>query len=104
MSLANVMAMSRVARNIVLVGDPMQLPQPIQGAHPGESGLSSLEYLIGEHRTVPADRGIFLPTTRRLHDDLCAFISRAVYEGRLSTVEQMKLVNTLCLLEEHGER
>jgi uncharacterized protein len=82
-SLANVMAMSRVARNIVLVGDPMQLPQPIQGAHPGESGLSSLEYLIGEHRTVPADRGIFLPTTRRLHDDLCAFISRAVYEGRL---------------------
>lgn len=83
MSLANVMAMSRVARNIVLVGDPMQLPQPIQGAHPGESGLSSLEYLIGEHRTVPADRGIFLPTTRRLHDDLCAFISRAVYEGRL---------------------
>jgi predicted RecB family nuclease len=82
-SLANVTAMSRAARNIVLVGDPMQLPQPIQGAHPGESGLSSLEYLIGDQRTVPADRGIFLPTTRRLHDDVCAFISRAVYEGRL---------------------
>lgn len=83
-SLANVMAMSRCARNIVLVGDPMQLPQPIQGAHPGQSGHSSLEYLIGDHRTVPADRGIFLPTTRRLHDDVCAFISRAVYEGRLA--------------------
>ncbi len=82
-SLANVMAMSRAARNIVLVGDPMQLPQPIQGAHPGESGLSSLEFLIGDHRTVPAERGIFLPTTRRLHDDVCAFISQAVYEGRL---------------------
>ena len=83
-SLANVMAMSRCARNIVLVGDPMQLPQPIQGAHPGQSGHSSLEYVIGDHRTVPADRGIFLPTTRRLHDDVCAFISRAVYEGRLA--------------------
>lgn len=82
-SLANVMAMSRAARNIVLVGDPMQLPQPIQGAHPGESGLSSLEYLIGDYRAVPADRGIFLPTTRRLHDDVCAFVSLAVYEGRL---------------------
>jgi hypothetical protein len=31
--LANMVAMARAARNIVLVGDPRQLPQVIQGAH-----------------------------------------------------------------------
>jgi AAA domain len=43
-SVANIVGMATSARNIVLVGDPMQLSQPIQGAHPGESGLSALEY------------------------------------------------------------
>ncbi|HET7400134.1 MAG TPA: TM0106 family RecB-like putative nuclease, partial [Usitatibacter sp.] len=34
-SLANVVAMGTAARSIVLLGDQMQLGQPIQGAHPG---------------------------------------------------------------------
>jgi len=84
-SLANVLAMARSARNIVLVGDPMQLPQPLQGSHPGESGHSCLEYLIGEHRVVPPDRGVFIPVSRRMHPRVCGFISTAVYEGRLSS-------------------
>lgn len=84
-SIANVVAMSRAARNIVLVGDPMQLSQPIQGAHPGRSGESALEYLMDAHRIVPADRGIFMPTSRRMHPDVCRFISHAVYEDRLSS-------------------
>ena len=37
-SLANVVAMGTCARNIVLLGDQMQLGQPIQGVHPGGSG------------------------------------------------------------------
>ena len=82
-SLANILAMSRAARNLVLVGDPMQLPQPLQGSHPGRSGESCLEYLIDGHRVVPADRGIFMPVSRRMHPDVCAYISTAVYEGRL---------------------
>lgn len=84
-SLANVVAMSRAARNIVLVGDPMQLPQPIQGAHPGRSGESALEYLLDGARIVPADRGIFMPESRRMHPGVCAFISKAVYEDRLGS-------------------
>ena len=60
-SLANILSMSRAARNLVLVGDPMQLPQPLQGTHPGRSGESCLEYLIDGHRVVPGDRGIFMP-------------------------------------------
>lgn len=82
-SIANIVAMGTCAKNIVLVGDPMQLPQPIQGAHPGESGSSALEYLLAGYNTVPLDQGIFLPISRRLHPDICRFVSDVVYEGRL---------------------
>ena len=34
MSLANVVAASGAARNLVLLGDPQQLDQPLQGVHP----------------------------------------------------------------------
>jgi uncharacterized protein len=82
-SLGNLVAMAGAAANIVLVGDQMQLPQPVQGVHPCETGLSSLEYLLEDKATVPEDRGILLNETRRLHPSLCAFISEAVYDGRL---------------------
>ena len=84
-SLANMAAMGRAARNIVLVGDPRQLPQVIQGAHPDPVNLSCLDWMLGEHATVPADRGIFLPTSRRMHPEVCRFISEQVYEGRLTS-------------------
>ncbi|GAG45503.1 unnamed protein product, partial [marine sediment metagenome] len=59
-SLANVVATGLSAENLVLIGDQMQLSQPILGTHPGESGKSALEYLLGEHATIPPDMGIFL--------------------------------------------
>jgi uncharacterized protein len=83
-SLANIVAMGVSAKNIVLVGDQMQLAQPVQGVHPGDSGKSGLQHLLGDRATVPPDRGIFLPTTRRMHPDICRFISDAVYDGRLT--------------------
>jgi AAA domain len=83
-SVANVVAMGTAARNIVLVGDQMQLGQPIQGVHPGEAGLSILDFLLGDQATVAPNRGIFLSHTRRLHPAVCQFISEAFYEGRLA--------------------
>ena len=83
--LANLVAIGRCARNLVLIGDPRQLPQVIQGAHPGPAGLSGLEYLLGDHATIPKEYGIFLPETRRMHPDLCHFISEQVYDGRLTS-------------------
>ncbi|MCA3035491.1 MAG: TM0106 family RecB-like putative nuclease [Rhodocyclaceae bacterium] len=80
---ANLVAMATSAKNIVLLGDQMQLGQPIQGVHPGDSGLSSLDFLLQGKATIPPDRGIFLETTWRMHPDICQFISDAVYEGRL---------------------
>jgi superfamily I DNA and/or RNA helicase len=82
-SLGNLVAMGLAARNLVLVGDQMQLAQPIQGVHPGRSGMSALEHLLEGYATVPPERGVFLELTRRMHPDVCRFISEAVYERRL---------------------
>jgi hypothetical protein len=82
-SLANLIAAGTCARNIVLLGDQMQLSQPIQGVHPGRSGESALDYLLDGRATIPSDRGIFLATSYRMHPEVCRFISDAVYDGRL---------------------
>jgi uncharacterized protein len=68
----------------VLLGDPNQLPQVSQGSHPDGAEASALEHLLGDARTVPDDRGLFLPTTRRLHPDICTYISEVFYDGRLT--------------------
>ena len=82
-SLGNLVAMAAAAKSIVLVGDQMQLGQPIQGVHPRDSGRSALDHLLEGHAVVPPERGIFLSKTWRMHPDLCAFVSAAVYEGKL---------------------
>ncbi len=82
-AIANIVAMGLSARNIVLVGDQRQLSQPAQGVHPGDSGLSALDFMLKDLATVPPGRGVFLPVTRRMHPDVCRFISEAVYDGRL---------------------
>jgi len=97
MSLANVLAASQAARSIVLLGDPQQLEQPQQGTHPGGADVSALEHILLGHKTIPADRGIFLPETWRLAPNICAFTSEVFYEGRLHAragLEQQVLVGT----------
>ncbi len=85
-ALANLVAMAPSTENIVLLGDQMQLEQPIQGAHPGDSGKSCLEYLLAEHATIPPSLGILLNTSMRLHPALCDVLSNAIYEGRLRSL------------------
>lgn len=83
-SVANLVSMGMAARNIVLMGDQMQLSQPVQGVHPGHSGDSILDYLLDGTPTIAADRGVFLAQSWRMHPQVCAFISHAVYDGQLS--------------------
>jgi predicted RecB family nuclease len=94
-SLANAVAMSRCAKNLVLLGDQMQLEQPIQGSHPGDSGMSVLQYALKDtaaskpdlpvfHAVVPQNHGLFLGESRRMHPEVCTFISDSIYDGRLS--------------------
>src|SRR5262249_7872735 len=82
-SLADALAMGTAARNLILLGDPSQLAQVSQGTHPDGVGASVLEHLLGSHQTVPPDMGIFLDRTRRMHPDVCRFVSEIVYENRL---------------------
>ncbi|MBX9687854.1 MAG: TM0106 family RecB-like putative nuclease [Candidatus Obscuribacterales bacterium] len=81
--LANIVAMASSTKNLVLIGDQLQLDQPIKGSHPGESGESSLSYLLGDSATIAPERGVFLSNTRRMHPNLCSLVSSAVYDGRL---------------------
>jgi predicted RecB family nuclease len=82
-SLADAIAVAPSARNVVLLGDPMQLAQVSQGSHPGNAGRSVLEHLLGEAETVREHRGILLDTSYRMEPAICRFISQTSYEGRL---------------------
>jgi predicted RecB family nuclease len=91
MSLANVLAVSQAAKSIVLLGDPRQLEQPMQGSHPEGCDVSALTHILGPHATIPADRGLFLEETWRLHPEICAFTSELFYESRLRSRPGLEL-------------
>ena len=88
-SLADALAMGTAARNVILLGDPLQLAQVSQGTHPPGTGLSVLEHLLGDAATIPPDRGVFLERTRRMHPDVCRFISEIVYDSRLDGLPEL---------------
>jgi predicted RecB family nuclease len=90
MSLADALAVGTAARNLVLLGDPLQLAQVSQGVHPGGTSCSVLEHLLGDDATVPPDRGLFLERTRRMHPEVCRFVSEVIYDGRLLPLEGLE--------------
>jgi uncharacterized protein len=83
MSLANVLAIAPCANSIVLLGDPRQLEQPIQGSHPDGTAVSALEHVLQGGMTIAAERGLFLEESWRLPPEICAFTSELFYERRL---------------------
>ena len=83
MSLANVLAIAAAARNLVLLGDPQQLAQPSQAAHPPGADASALGHILGERATMPAGAGLLLDRTYRMHPDLCRYTSEVFYDGKL---------------------
>ena len=86
-ALADALAMAQAARSVVLLGDPQQLAHVSQGTHPRGSGASVLEHLLGARDTVAPEDGILLNRTWRMHPDVCAFVSEAMYDGLLEPVE-----------------
>ncbi len=97
MSLPAAIATMTSARNVVLLGDPLQLPQVTHTRHPGDVGSSVLEHLLrdpctpagdrGALRPVAPERGILLTDSYRMHPDVCAFISELLYEGKLRSAD-----------------
>jgi uncharacterized protein len=85
MALANALAVAGAAESIVLLGDPQQLDQPLQGSHPPGADRSALAHVLGDHDAMPAHLGLFLEHTWRLHPDVTAYTSQAFYEGKLES-------------------
>ena len=84
-SLADAIAVAQAARSVVLLGDPQQLAHVTQGTHPLGAGASVLEHVLGGRATVPPDRGVFLPRSWRMHPAVAGFVSRTMYDGRLTS-------------------
>jgi predicted RecB family nuclease len=95
MSLADVLAVAGAARNLILLGDPQQLAQPSQAAHPPGSGVSALEHVLDDRATMPPDAGLLIDKTWRLHPDLCRFTSETFYDSRLTGVDGLELQKIL---------
>ncbi|MCV7426109.1 TM0106 family RecB-like putative nuclease [Mycobacterium montefiorense] len=84
--LANTIAVAPAAVNLLLLGDPQQLPQVSQGTHPEPVDTSALDWLVDGQRTLPDERGYFLDCSYRMHPAVCAAVSELSYEGRLHSV------------------
>ena len=87
-ALADALAVATAAKHVVLLGDPLQLAQVSQATHPGTSGASVLEHLLGSDATIPPDRGLFLEHTYRMHPDVSRFVSEVVYDDRLQSAPE----------------
>jgi uncharacterized protein len=87
LALADAVAATNGARNMILLGDPLQLSQVAKAEHPGGAGDSVLQHVLGSHLTIPNEKGVFIAKTWRMHPDVCAFISKQIYEGRLTSDE-----------------
>lgn len=86
--LANTIAVAPAAVNLLLLGDPQQLPQVSQGTHPEPVDTSALDWLVDGQRTLPDERGYFLDRSYRMHPAVCAAVSTLSYEGRLHSVTE----------------
>jgi uncharacterized protein len=89
LSLADALSVAHAAGILALLGDPQQLAQPSDVAHPPGAGVSALEHILGDHATMPADAGLLLEKTWRMHPELCRYTSDVFYDGRLTAAENL---------------
>ncbi|MEN0085465.1 MAG: TM0106 family RecB-like putative nuclease [Leifsonia sp.] len=82
-SLASTIAVGVAAKNLLLLGDPQQLPQVSQGRHPEPVDGSALGWISDGHDVLPPEFGYFLAETRRMHPALASAVSQLSYEGKL---------------------
>lgn len=85
-SLANTIAVSEAAARLLLLGDPQQLSEVSQGAHPEPIDTSALGWLSLGHDVLPRELGTFLDTSFRMHPELCRVVSHLAYDDKLTSV------------------
>jgi uncharacterized protein len=86
MSLVDTLVVADSGKNLIMVGDQNQLKSPIKRKDHNGAELSGLEYYVSE-AIVPKEKGVFIPITRRMHPEICTFVSKMYYESRLTSYE-----------------
>ncbi|WP_298037373.1 bifunctional RecB family nuclease/DEAD/DEAH box helicase [uncultured Microbacterium sp.] len=84
-SLASTIAVAAGAKNLLLLGDPQQLPQVSQGAHPEPVDTSALGWVMNGEAVVRPEHGYFLPCSWRMHPAVAEPVSRLSYAGQLAS-------------------
>lgn len=84
-SLASTIAVAAGAKNLLLLGDPQQLPQVSQGAHPEPVDTSALGWVMDGDAVIKPDHGYFLARSWRMHPFVAAPVSRLAYAGQLAS-------------------
>ncbi|HEX7002574.1 MAG TPA: TM0106 family RecB-like putative nuclease [Trueperaceae bacterium] len=87
LSLAHALSVSSACQNVLLLGDPQQLEQPIQATHPPGADVAVLRHMLGDDKTIQPGQGLFLDRTFRLAPAIARFTSELAYEGRLRPAE-----------------
>jgi uncharacterized protein len=102
LSLIDTVALSHAGKNLVLIGDPQQLKQPLKGSHPEGTEVSALEHILQKQKTISEDKGVFLGTTWRMHPAINDYISELFYDDRLhpkTETANQRLEGTTCYKE-----
>ena len=85
LTIVDTLIMCDVAKNLIMVGDQNQLQSPIKAKNHYGAEISGLQYYI-DGKIVTPEKGVFISETRRMHPDVCDFVSTLFYERRLSGI------------------
>ena len=90
-SLASTIAVAAGAKRLLLLGDPQQLPQVSQGAHPEPVDTSALGWVMDSDAVVRPEYGYFLDRSWRMHPAVAAPVSTLSYAGQLASANGTEL-------------
>ncbi|WP_292764612.1 bifunctional RecB family nuclease/DEAD/DEAH box helicase [Microbacterium sp. UBA3486] len=90
-SLASTIAVAAGAKRLLLLGDPQQLPQVSQGAHPEPVDTSALGWVMDGDPVVRSEYGYFLARSWRMHPFVAAPVSKLAYAGQLASAPGTEL-------------
>jgi len=94
-------------RTLFYSATKMQLEQPVQGSHPGDAGLSVLQYALKTRTPAgpippsstlwcPLDYGLFLGESHRMHPSVCRFILREHLRGSARFTSELRPAKDHC--------
>jgi|GEM_PF-3482598 len=82
--IGELLAISRIAKNILVIGDPAQLQHFTKSEqHLNGADASVMTHVLGVSSMLPTSRGIFLRESYRMSQDICRYISRNFYADQL---------------------